>query len=128
MRGTPALTYVKAHPLEISASEAQTLSDAVRDLELGKLAKKFDGASQVGPFHELPRDTQTAIASLYYQYGTDAPDRAAPHYWRQITTGDWNGAYRNLLDFGDDYGPRRIEESKRLLKDIQSGRLPRPKR
>jgi hypothetical protein len=124
-RREAALAFVDANPLELSQQECEALNSAVQDRELRKLALKFDAASQVGPFHKLPRDTQTAIGSLYFQYGTDAPEKAAPDYWRQITTGDWNGAHDNLMTFGDDHPSRRKLEAARLRNDIRSGRLPR---
>jgi hypothetical protein len=125
-RRDEALQYVQANPLVLSEEDYNSLNAAVQDRELRKLAAKFDAASQVGPFAKLPRDTQTAIGSLYIQYGTDAPDKATPNFWRQITTGDWDGAYYNLKKFGDAYQPRRDEEAKRLVYDILSANLPGP--
>jgi len=125
VKGPAALSFVAAHPLMLSDAELDTLNGAVRDRELRGLAAKYDAASQVGPFHKLPRDTQTAITSLYFQYGTGEPHASTPKYWRQITTGDWEGAYGNLMDFRDQYGPRRVAEAQRLKNDMRSGRLPR---
>ncbi|MBI1199964.1 MAG: pesticin [Phenylobacterium sp.] len=122
-----ALQYVQENPLVLSEQDYKSLNAAVQDRELRKLASKFDAVSQVGPFSKLPRDTQTAIGSLYFQYGTDAPDKAAPNFWRQITAGDWDGAYHNLKKFGDAYQPRRDKEAGRLVYDILSANLPRPK-
>jgi hypothetical protein len=56
------------------------------------------------------------------------PEKRAPDYWRQITTGDWEGAYGNLMDFKDQHGERRRADAQRLNNDIRSGRLPRPAR
>lgn len=125
MKNDPARAFVKDHPLVLSDQDADTLTKAVQDKEFNALASKFDAASQVGAFRTLPRNTQTAIASLYYQYGTGDPAHSTPDYWRQITSGDWNGAYHNLLNFGDGSDFRRQAESKRLLGDIQAGTLPK---
>lgn len=125
VKGPAAVSFVAARPLKLSDAELNALNDAVRDRELRTLAAKYDAASQVGPFHKLPRDTQTAITSLYFQHGAGDPQKNTPDYWRQITTGDWEGAYGNLMDFGDQYGPRRRREAERLRNDIRSGRLPR---
>lgn len=124
-RGAEALAFVNANPLELAADELTLLNEAVQDHELRQLAEKFDAASQVGPFHRLPRDTQTAIASLYFQYGAAAPAKRTPNYWRQITTGDWEGAHANLMDFKDRYEERRKLEAGLLMNDMQSGSLPR---
>ena len=120
-----ALAFVNAKPLALSDQEVRALNSAVQDREFRKLAAKYDAASQVGPFRKLPRDTQTAIGSLYFQYGTDAPDKAAPNYWRQITTGDWEAAHGNLMDFKDGSPDRRRLEAARLWNDIRAGKLPR---
>lgn len=125
VKGPAALSFVAARPLTLSDAELDALNGAVRDRELRSLAAKYDAASQVGAFHKLPRDTQTAITSLYFQYGTGEPHVSTPKYWQQITTGDWEGAHGNLLDFGDRYPDRRKLEAERLRNDIRSGRLPR---
>lgn len=125
IKGDAAVAFVRTHPLQLSEPELEALSGAVQDRELRSLVAKYDAASQVGPFHKLPRDTQTALASLYFQYGTGAPEKSTPDYWRQITTGDWEGAHGNLMDFGDHYGARRRREAELLRRDIRSGRLPR---
>jgi len=91
VKGPGAPSFVAEHPLQLSEAELDALNGAVQDRELRSLAAKYDAASQVGPFHKLPRDTQTAIASLYFQYGTAAPEKRTPNYWRQITMGDWEG-------------------------------------
>ena len=119
-----ALSYVTANPLILKQTDLDALNAAVQDRELRKLVKRYNAASQVGPFGSLPRSTQSAIASLYFQYGTDAPEKAAPDHWKQITTGDWNGAYNNLNKFGDAHHRRREAEAKELRKDMDAGRLP----
>ncbi|MET0273565.1 MAG: pesticin C-terminus-like muramidase [Phenylobacterium sp.] len=124
-RGASALDFVEKNPLALSDPELNALNSAVQDQELNRLVAKYDAASKIGPFRSLPKNTQTAIASLYFQHGTYAPEQAAPNYWRQITSGDWKGAHSNLQNFGDHYGPRRLLEAKLLQKDIEAGRLRR---
>jgi hypothetical protein len=127
-RGQAALAYVKAHPLTLPAADVQAIDGAVESQNARALAAKFDAASEVGAFRDLPANTQTAIADLYFQYGTDNPAKAAPNFWRQITQGDWQGAHDNLKAFGDAYGPRRHDEADRLAQDMGAGVLPAPKR
>lgn len=88
------------------------------------------GTSDLAPLSDEMSmdDWQTAITSLYFQYGTADPAKRTPNYWRQITTGDWDGAYANLMDFKDKYGPRRWDEAALLKVEAQAGRLPRPTR
>jgi GH24 family phage-related lysozyme (muramidase) len=125
-RGAAAAAYVEQNPLTLSKAELDALNAAVQRDAFRRLAARFDAESIVGPFRALPRGAQTAIASLYFQYGWCAPERATPVFWRQITTGDWRGAWRNLQDFGDAYPTRRRKEAALLLRDLRAGRLPRP--
>jgi hypothetical protein len=122
--GTAAQTYVKAHPLTLAQSDVDAIDQAVRNRMASDLAAKFDAASQVGPFSGLPSHTQTAIADLYHQYGWSDPARAAPNLWRQVTSGDWQGAYDNLQDFHDIFPSRRKDEATLLKQDMDAGILP----
>jgi hypothetical protein len=124
-RGAAALDFVDRNPLALSDPELSALNSAVQDQELNRLAARYDAASKIGPFRNLPQNTQTAIASLYFQYGTHAPEKAAPNYWRQITSGDWHGAYGNLQKFGDNHETRRHLEAELLRKDMDAGSLRR---
>ncbi|MBC6982128.1 pesticin C-terminus-like muramidase [Caulobacter sp. 17J80-11] len=123
-----ALDYVRAHPLSLSEAEVAALDAAVQDDHIAEIARTFDAASKVGRFDQLPRSTQTAVASLYFQYGPNEPWKTTPQYWTQITTGDWEGAHRNLRKFGDAYPSRRGREADLMKKDIEAGTLPRAAR
>lgn len=122
-KGLDAYRFVQDHPLELTPPQLAALDAAVQRREFTALAAKFDAASRIGPFRGLPRLTQTAIASLYFQYGSGDPARKTPRFWRQITTGDWDGAHRELLGFGDAFASRRRREAALLWQDIRSGRL-----
>jgi len=43
-----------------------------------------------------------------------------------VTSGDWQGVYNNLMNFGDKYSTRRQLEAGLLSQDIQGGNLPSP--
>lgn len=124
MQGSAAQAYVQAHPLTLARPDVDAIDQAVQNKMSSELAAKFDPASQVGPFASLPANTQTAIADLYHQYGASDPARATPNFWRQITGGDWQGAYDNLQDFHDLYRTRRKGEADLLKRDIDAGILP----
>jgi len=49
------------------------------------------------------------ITSVAFQYGNLATE--TPNFWRQVTSGDWDGAVGNLRNFGDAYGSRRNREA-----------------
>jgi Bacterial toxin homologue of phage lysozyme, C-term len=128
MTGDKAEAFVSSHPLVLSSPEQRILDKAVQTRDIEKLVRKFNAASKGVRFDELPANTQTAIASLYFQYGVDNPQGAAPIFWRQITTGDWQGAHANLLKFGDDDEERRHKEAGLIADDIKGGRLPKAAR
>ena len=118
-------------PLAITQDEAQAINRAVKDHFYKGVSRKYNaatarnyGAGQAPQFEGLPREAQTAILSTAYQYG----DLGAktPHYWNQITNGDWQGAHGNLMAFGDRYDSRRKLEAAKLKEAIDSGRLPGP--
>ena len=55
----------------------------------------------------------TTVASVAFQYGN--LETETPNFWRQVTSGDWNAAEKNLRDFQDDYGTRRNLEADYLV-------------
>lgn len=122
-RGQPAKQFLDRHPLTLSADEARALDGVARRENLDRLARAFDRSSSVGRFHDLPAKTQTAIADVFFQYGTHDPASAAPTFWRQVTTGQWDAAQRNLMNFGDKYHSRRLRDAGLMLEDVRSGRL-----
>lgn len=127
MQGRAAQAYVKAHPLTLATSDVDAIDQAVQDKSTRDLAAKFDAASQVGSFASLPTNAQTAIADLYHQYGPGLPSKA-PNFWHQVTGGDWQGAYGNLMGFHDHFPTRRQAEAGLLQQDIHAGHVPRAAR
>ena len=123
-QGDPALAYVKSHPLEMAAPDVGSIDQAMQARTSKEIAAKFDADSQIGAFGDLPSNTQTAIADLYHQYGIGNPAHSTPGYWRQITNGDWQGAYDNLRTFHDKYPTRRAREAALLKQDMDAGILP----
>jgi hypothetical protein len=124
LRGAEAQTYVQAHPLTMAQSDIDAIDQAVQNNMTNDLAAKFDAAAGGGSFSGLPAHTQTTITDLYHQYGWSDPAGAAPNFWRQITGGDWQGAYGNLQDFHDIYPSRRRDEAALLKQDMDAAILP----
>ena len=76
-------------------------------------------------FKDLTKSQQTVIASVGFQYGakglmTKMKDgkEEPTNFWKQITTGKWNEAYKNLQNYGDDYPTRRKIEAELLSVDM----------
>ena len=109
LKGDDARRKLKSAPLMLSAAEVAQLDGALRARFVAALVPRFNAACNTG-FDALKPAQQTVIASVAYQYGLGL-DRAAPNFWRQVTTGDWPGAIANLRNFGDDFPTRRNKEA-----------------
>lgn len=111
-----ARTYLAKHPLKISSKEAKALYKAVKKESTALLLKNYNRDSKNSlHFYCLPREAQTVVASLYYQYQGKLIKYNA---WRQMCKQDWKELHKNLLNFGDAYPSRRKREAavlKRLL-------------
>ena len=126
-QGQAAYNFVRKNPLTLTQDQVARMDKVVEDDNNARIAAKYDAISTVGRFNTLPPRTQTAIADVFYQYGTKNPAKAAPNFFSQVTSGDWAGAYKNLQDFGDDYASRRRDEAALLQQDIEAGLLPVPR-
>jgi len=107
-----AVDFLRAHPLTISRSECGEIDAAVQAEQASRIAKSYDEASGV-KFADLPDRAQTVIVSLAFQYGSDLA-RRCPRFWRTAIVQDWPAMVRELENFGDAYGPRRLKEASHL--------------
>ncbi|WP_394293292.1 pesticin C-terminus-like muramidase [Aeromonas rivipollensis] len=103
--------FVKANPLIITPDEANEIYLAVKKQSTEDLIRKYNSESAV-KFESLPKEAQTVIASVEYQYGS--LKIKTPALWEQVVNQEWQDAYDNLLDFGDAYISRRRKEAKYL--------------
>jgi YD repeat-containing protein len=118
-RGNDARLAVERAPLTLTQREANTLDALMRGRKAMSVAETYNARSTV-KFQDLAGGYQTAIASVHFQYGSI---RATPTFMRQVTTQNWEGAIRNLRNFGDDFGPRRRAEAALMERTL---RPPRP--
>lgn len=114
-KGAAALQYVESNPLSITSAEADTINAFAKKQELDRIIKAFDAASSTD-FKDLTEQQQTVVASVAFQYGDLA--KKTPNFWKQVTTGDWEGALSNLRNFGDDYSSRRNREADLLAQGM----------
>jgi len=106
-----ALDFVKANPLSLSKEETDELNSKVKSSILDEIKTQFDKESKT-KFEDLPSGKQTAVASVFFQYGMNKEKSTWPkNYWSQVTTGDWKGAKANLNNFQDAYDSRRKAEA-----------------
>jgi hypothetical protein len=111
-----AVDFLNQNPLVLTAEAAESLDTEVKTRFIRGLVRQFDETADVS-FEDLPDGVQTVIASVAFQYGS--LQKRTPNFWRQITSGDWQGAYRNLQNFGDDYGTRRKKEAVLLKQSLE---------
>ena len=108
-----ASDYLKKNPLTVELSEANSINMKVKKESTNALLKKYNKASKV-KFACLPKEAQTVIASVFYQYKYKL---VKYKFWKQVVVQDWSAAHSNLLNFEDSYRTRRKAEAK-ILKRI----------
>jgi GH24 family phage-related lysozyme (muramidase) len=115
-----AVTALKALPLTITKPEADAIDKAVKSEATNLLVSRYDSAiaSTKLKFYQLPKEAQTVIASVAYQYG-DLASRT-PKLWKAVKDQNWPDAVKTLNNFGDQYPTRRSKEAALLQTIIKS--------
>ena len=103
-----------AKKLNITKEEGEIINQFAKQKALNKLASDWE-AKTGQDFNLLPENKATAIASVAFQYGD--LEKKTPNFWNQVTSNDWEGAKKNLANFGDKYGERRNRELDYLNKE-----------
>ncbi|OED78096.1 hypothetical protein A144_22660 [Vibrio splendidus ZF-90] len=111
-----AESFLNSHPLLINDQELETIVMLVKESETKKIVSAYNKDSVV-KFECLPKQAQTVIASVAYQYGSQGVIDETPNFWRQAINQDWVGMYRNLMRFGDTTPTRRKTEAM-LIKEL----------
>ncbi|QDF06620.1 pesticin C-terminus-like muramidase [Myxococcus xanthus] len=124
-QGQDAADFLAENPLNLTAEEVKELDRAVKGEALDNVVNEYnteverlnaaDGGSRP-KFAELPREMQTVIASVGFQYGS--LKTATPNFFAQVTEQRWDDAKANLEDFGDRYPSRRDREADLLGEGI----------
>ncbi|NOJ81210.1 pesticin [Myxococcus xanthus] len=124
-QGQDAADFLAENPLNLTAEEVKELDRAVKGEALDNVVNEYnteverlnaaDGGSRP-KFAELPREMQTVIASVGFQYGS--LKTATPNFFAQVTEQRWDDAKANLEDFGDRYPSRRGREADLLGEGI----------
>lgn len=66
-QGAAATAYITAHPLTITAQQADIMDSTVIGQTISNLTAAYNAATTFTSFDALPANTQTAIADLAYQ-------------------------------------------------------------
>ena len=98
----------KASSLKITKEEADVVNAYAANRSVLRLKDRYENTTGES-FDSLTPRQQTVMASVNFQYGT--LETKTPNFWKQVTTGDWDSAERNLRDFGDKYSSRRNKEA-----------------
>lgn len=109
LKAKAAQDYLKKQPLMITAIQAQSIDKAVKSAHISQLKMKYDAASKK-KFVDIPKQAQTVIVSVSFQYGVGLNMRA-PKFWKAVTAQDWKEAVKILKAFGDAYPTRRKKEA-----------------
>ncbi len=127
LQGTDAQDFLAANPLTLTADQCDAVNETAFSSYSNDAGQSFELQSQVGSFSDLPWQAQTVIADLTYAWGDLAS--FAPNFWSQVTNGDWQAAYDNLLNFSSKPGVagRAAKDAPILYQAIQAGTLPQKK-
>jgi GH24 family phage-related lysozyme (muramidase) len=128
LKGAGAKSALAKSPLNVTPEEADQINTAAFNSYFNAAGQAFNNSSSVGNFSELPWQAQTVLADLSYNMGSLS--KAAPTFWKQMTTGDWQGAYNNLSNFSkkDKTLAARARRNAVLLKQaMDAGTLPKKK-
>ena len=110
-----AEAYLADNPLVLSAVDVKILDGAVQKFELNKIKTAYEKDSGKS-WNSLSANQQTVVTSVGFQYGDMA--RRTPNFWEGVVSGNWNGVYKELMDFKDDFAPRRELEAELLISKI----------
>ena len=95
LTGNEAKKYdKKASPL--TYEEYVDVIDKTVNYKFKRIEEKFNKDSKIGDFNTLPKKLQYMIGSVYYQMGDSNPKKTAKSFWKQVTTGDWQGLEENM--------------------------------
>ena len=86
------------HPLNLTLTEANTLTNAVTNDVVTEVSKRYNSDKDANTlaFASVPRGVRTAIVSVWYQFGYPW---AYPRFWSFVTKNDWDNAIKELRNF-----------------------------
>jgi hypothetical protein len=120
--GCAAAIYLKEHPLNITAMQAQTFDNLAYASYEGGVVKAYDKETGQN-FALLPAPVQTTLFDYYYWHGNIGA--LVPY----IKTGNWSGAVSDLRTMqskykrGSDFNNRYKNEADKLQSSINDGSL-----
>jgi hypothetical protein len=110
----------------ISTADANAISSGAFNDTMGQVSGNFNGASTTGiQFNQLPQEAQTVIMDIAYNSGSNLAG-AAPHFWTDVTTGNWQAAVSELNSWtsAGTSDRRHTADANLLQQGITNGALP----
>lgn len=113
--GVDAQGFLEKTPLTITPAQAIEIDKAIKKAAIEKLRLQYSGSAHNKnkvDFFSLPKQAQTVIASVSFQYGNLSA--STPKFWSAAASQDWKETVNILRDFGDAYPSRRKLEASML--------------
>ena len=99
------------------SSEIEDLNRKAFSWYAANIAGQYEAKSEGKKFMDLTRAQQTVLFSVGYQYGSfKRKDGSDMNFIKQAGAGDWKAVHKELMNFGDDFAPRRQREANYLSK------------
>jgi len=119
LKGNEAIS--KAKQLKITREEGKIINKFAKKESLQKLEKAWKKTTGES-FDSLTTEQATVVASVAFQYGD--LETETPNFWKYVTSKppQWQKAYDELMDFGDNYPTRRKEEAKLLFEYLKKNK------
>ena len=129
--GQPALAFVQANQITLSSDQVTNLDESFWSYAGARVAAQFNSSETFGSgftFDELPGNTQTAIADIYWHYASaNNGFLTKTDLWTQIITGNWAAAANNIETWTPSPVARNQSMGNLIIQDLNAGLLPTPR-
>jgi len=119
LQGADAKAFLEENPLSISPEQKSFVEDKLNEYDYKRFSTFWNSSETYAPWENLKPEQKAVLLSVFRQYG-NLPGRT-PNFWEYSSTGDWDGVLRELRDFKDDFGPRRVREANLLEYGFANG-------
>jgi GH24 family phage-related lysozyme (muramidase) len=122
LKGKKALDAVNKMPFTITENERETINKFATKKTLEELTSAWSKTTKnnknatIKSFDKLPKEVATVIFSVAWQHGVDTT--TGYNFWKQVTTGDWDGAIKNLRDWDSTGKPSQTQSRRDQEADI----------
>jgi GH24 family phage-related lysozyme (muramidase) len=109
-------------PFTITENERETINKFATKKTLEELTSAWSKTTKnnknatIKSFDKLPKEVATVIFSVAWQHGVDTT--TGYNFWKQVTTGDWDGAIKNLRDWDSTGKPSQTQSRRDQEADI----------